>query len=83
MRDSMLDQMKTIQEERRLKGGFESLWSVPLYTEEEIHKLNFKKKLCIRMKIWLFDWYPVLMIILGGLSIIYYVLEILRAFKVL
>ena len=81
MKNSMSDQMRKIQEERTLQGGFQSLWSMPLTTEEEIHKLPFKEKLSIRTKLWLFDWYPVLMIVVGGLSIIYHILEILKAFK--
>jgi hypothetical protein len=81
MENSMSDQMRKIQEERRLQGEFQSLWSMPLTTEEEIHKLKFKKKLSIRTKLWLFDWYPILVIVVGGLSIIYHILEILKAFK--
>jgi hypothetical protein len=81
MKNSMADQMREIKEERRLQGGFQSLWSMPLTTEEEIHKLKFKRKLSIRTKLWLFDWYPILIIVVGGLSITYHILEILKAFK--
>lgn len=81
MKNSMSDQMRKIQEERKLKGGFKSFWEAPLITEEEIHKLNFKERLYIRTKIWLFNWYPIFMIVLGSLSIIYYVFEILKIFK--
>ena len=81
MENSMADQMREIKEERRLQGGFQSLWSMPLIIEEEIHKLKFKKKLSIRTKLWLFDWYPILIIVIGGLSIIYHTLEIFKAFK--
>jgi len=81
MKNSMSDQMKKIREERKLKGGFQAFWEVPLITEEQIHALNCKEKLCIRTKLWLFDWYPMLMIVLGVLSGIYYIFQIFKALK--
>lgn len=79
MKDTMADQMKTIQEERRLQGGFQSLWEVPLINEEQIHKLNPSQRFSIRTKLWLFHWYPILVIIFTVLSIIYYGVEIFKA----
>jgi hypothetical protein len=82
MKNTMSDQMKKILDERRLKGGgLQSLWEVPLINEEQIHKLNFKERFLIRTKLWLRDWYPIFTIILGGLSIIYYIVQILKALK--
>jgi hypothetical protein len=81
MKNSMSDQMKKIRDDRILQGEFQSLWSMQFITEEEMRKLRFKKRLLMRTKLWLFDWYPVLMILFGGLSIIYYALEILKAFN--
>jgi hypothetical protein len=83
MKNTMSDQMKKILEDRRLKGGFQSLWEVPLINEEQIHKLNFKERFSIRTKLWLRDWYPIFMIILGALSIIYYILQIFKALRTL
>jgi hypothetical protein len=81
MKTSMSDQMKKILEDRRIKGGFQSLWEVPLINEEQIHNLNFKERFSIWAKLWLFVWYPILTIILTALLIFYYALEIINALK--
>jgi len=82
MKENMSDQMRKIREERRLQGGFESLWSMPLINEEEIKKLNFKKRLSIRTKLCLFAWYPMILFVLSVLSGVYYIVQILKAFKI-
>jgi hypothetical protein len=78
--------MTKIREKRKLRGGFKSLWEMPLITEKEICELDPKKwfsmeRLCLRTKIWLHDWYPVLAIILGVLTGVYYFLEILKILR--
>ncbi len=80
MKNTISDQMKKILEDRKLRG-FQSLWEVPLINEEQIHKLNFKERFLVRTKLWLHDWYPILTIILGALSAIYYIVQIYKALK--
>jgi hypothetical protein len=79
MKDTLSDLMEKVREERRMQGGFESLWSMPLINEKEIRKLNFKKRLSIRTKLWLYDWYPMVLFVLSALSGVYYILQIVKA----
>ena len=81
MKNSMADAQEEALKGKRLEGGIQNFWHVPLMTKEEIRNLDFKRRLCIRTKIWLFWWYAIFAIVLGGLSIIHYVLEIFKAFK--